>query len=108
MTGESGGVGWLEVAEGWRGGGGWRAGCVRCARASGWRVGGWRGWVWRVGGWWVGVGGWRPGWGVGVGVAGGLVVVGAIFSCTVRCGTVSFLHGSVRYGKLPARFGAVR
>ena len=49
---------------------------------------------WRVGG----RGGWVAGWG------GGWLESGF----TVRCGTVSLLHGSVRYGKLPARFGAVR
>ena len=36
------------------------------------------------------------------------IVFGTILSCTVRCGTASFLHGSVRNGKLPALFGAVR
>ena len=62
------------------GGGGWR---WWLEVVAGWRLGGWREW-WLEGGWkgWVGF--------------------------TVRCGTVSLLHGSVRYGKLPARFGAVR
>ena len=67
-------------------------------------AGGWRGWLeaWWLegvvaGGWVEGVGGWQGG--------GGGWLEGGF---TVRCGTVSLLHGSVRYSKLPARFGAVR